>query len=184
LGACSPSKRDQDAVLGGLGAHGLGLEHDVVEARRVHLLPDAHQVAVGALHQAVEHFDHVQARAQRGIHRAHFEADDAAAQDQHALGHFLEASAPVESTTRGSTGMKGRRTACEPAAMMQFLKRDGLLLAGLLLAFAGGLLAPSGGWADEGAEPRTTVTLRILAIAARPPVSLPTTLSLCACAAC
>ena len=32
----------------------------------------------------------------------------------------------------------------------------------------------------EAPSPRTTVTLRILAIAARPPVSLPTTLFLCA----
>jgi hypothetical protein len=34
------------------------------------------------------------------------------------LGTPASASAPVESTTRGSSGMKGRRTACEPAAMM------------------------------------------------------------------
>jgi hypothetical protein len=40
--------------------HGLGLEHELVEARRVHLLPDLDQVAVGALHQAVEHFHHVE----------------------------------------------------------------------------------------------------------------------------
>ena len=32
------------------------------------------------------------------------------------------ASAPVESTTRGSSGMKGRRTAWLPAAMMAFWK--------------------------------------------------------------
>jgi hypothetical protein len=50
-------------VLGRLGADRLGLQHDVVEARRVHLLPDLDQVAVGALHQAVEHLDHVDARA-------------------------------------------------------------------------------------------------------------------------
>jgi hypothetical protein len=95
----------------GLGAHRLGLEHDVVEARRVHLLPDLDQVAVGALHQAVHHLDHVQARAQRGVHGAHFQADDAAADDQHLLG-TPSSSAPVESTMRGSSGMKGRRTAC------------------------------------------------------------------------
>ena len=77
---------DEDAVLRRLGADGLGLQHDVVEARRVHLLPDPHEVAVGALHQAVEHLDDVQARAQRRVHRAHLQADDAAADDQHALG--------------------------------------------------------------------------------------------------
>ena len=76
---------DEDAVGRGLGADRLGLEHDVVEAWRVHLLPHLHQVAVGALHQAVEHLDHVEARAQRGVHRAHLQADDAAADDEHAL---------------------------------------------------------------------------------------------------
>ena len=29
-------------------------------------------------------------------------------------------SAPVESTTRGSSGMNGSFTACDPAAMMHF----------------------------------------------------------------
>jgi hypothetical protein len=76
----------QDAVLARLGAHRLGLEQDVVEARRVELLPDLHQVAVGAEHQAVEHLDDVEARAERRVHRSHLEADDAAADDQHALG--------------------------------------------------------------------------------------------------
>jgi hypothetical protein len=73
-----------------LGRDGLGLEHDVVETLGVHLLPDLHQVAVGALHQAVQHFHHVQAGAQRAVDRAHFQADDAATQNQHALGHFFE----------------------------------------------------------------------------------------------
>ena len=69
-----------------LGAHRLRLQQDVVEARRVELLPDLDQVAVGALHQAVEHLDDVEAGAERRVHRAHLEADDAAADDQHALG--------------------------------------------------------------------------------------------------
>lgn len=43
--------------------------------------PDLGQVAVRAQHQAIHHLDHVQARAQRGIHRAHFETDDAAARE-------------------------------------------------------------------------------------------------------
>ncbi|MNK91670.1 hypothetical protein D3C87_1117780 [compost metagenome] len=34
------------------------------------------------------------------------------------LGMPLSSSAPVESTTRSSSGMKGSFTACEPAAMM------------------------------------------------------------------
>ena len=36
------------------------------------------------------------------------------------LGTPCSASAPVESTTRGSSGMKGRRTAWLPAAMMAY----------------------------------------------------------------
>ena len=34
------------------------------------------------------------------------------------FGMLLSSSAPVESTTRSSSGMKGSFTACEPAAMM------------------------------------------------------------------
>ena len=83
-------ERHLNAFGQGACAHRLGLEHDVVKTRRVHLLPDLDQVAIGALHQAVEHFHHVQARAQRAIDRAHFQADDAAAQDQHALGYFFQ----------------------------------------------------------------------------------------------
>jgi len=76
---------------------------------RVHLLPDLDQVAVGALHQAVHHFHHVQARAQRAVDRAHFQADDAAAQNQHASWALLcSASAPVLSTMRGSFGHEGQ----------------------------------------------------------------------------
>jgi methyl-accepting chemotaxis protein len=92
LGWC---KRDLDAFGRGLGAHGLGLEHDVVEALGVHLLPDLDEVAVGTLHQAVEHFDHVQARAQRAVDGAHLQADDAAAQDQHALGYLFQGQLSV-----------------------------------------------------------------------------------------
>ncbi len=44
------------------------------------------------------------------------------------LGTPGSASAPVESTTRGSSGKKGRRTACEPTAMMQALKDTTCLL--------------------------------------------------------
>ena len=58
----------------------------MVEARRIHLLPDLDQIAVGTLHQAVLHLDHVEARAQRRIDRAHLEPDDPAADDEHAPG--------------------------------------------------------------------------------------------------
>ena len=94
----------------------LRLQHDVVEARRVHLLPHLDEIAVGARHQAVEHLDDVEARAERRIDRRHLEADDAAADDEHAAsGSVRSSSAPVESTMRGSSGMNGSFTASEPA---------------------------------------------------------------------
>jgi hypothetical protein len=65
LGAVQAFEHHADAVLRGLGADRLGLQHQLVEARRVELLPDLDEVAVGALHQAVEHLDHVELRAQR-----------------------------------------------------------------------------------------------------------------------
>ena len=51
------------------------------------LFPDLDGIAVGALHQAVEHFDDIDAGAERRIDGGHFEADDAAADDQHLLRH-------------------------------------------------------------------------------------------------
>jgi len=81
-------ERHFNAFRQGAGAHCFGLEHDVVKALGVHLLPDLDQVAVGALHQAVHHFHHVQARAQDAVHRAHFQPDDAAAQNQHPFRHL------------------------------------------------------------------------------------------------
>jgi hypothetical protein len=64
---------------------GLRPEHDPVEARLVHLFPDANEVAIRAGHQAVEHLDDVEARAERRVHRSHLEPDDAAADDEHPL---------------------------------------------------------------------------------------------------
>ena len=89
-GAFSPSKLTSMPAWRRLGADGLGLQHDVVEARRVHLLPDLDEVAVGALHQAVEHLDHVDARAERRVDGRHLEADDPAADHQHALRDALQ----------------------------------------------------------------------------------------------
>jgi hypothetical protein len=43
----------------------LVLSHHPVEACALLLLPDLDQVAIGALHQAVEHLHHVQARTER-----------------------------------------------------------------------------------------------------------------------
>ena len=64
-------ERNVERVLLRLDRNGLRLQHHAVEARLVHLFPDAEEIAVHALHQAVEHFDDVQARAERRIYGAH-----------------------------------------------------------------------------------------------------------------
>src|SRR5690606_14855551 len=81
---------DLDAFLQCLDAYSLGLQHDAVEALLVELLPYLDQVTVCALHQAIHHFDHVDACAERGINRCHFQADDAAADDEHLLRHTAQ----------------------------------------------------------------------------------------------
>ncbi len=89
------------------------------------------------------------------------------------FGCVRSSSAPVESTMRGSSGRNGSRTDCEPAAMIAWSNFTTFF-------------APSGSatsrWCGSTNVPTpvTTSTLRILAMPARPPVSLPTTLSLCA----
>ena len=75
---------------------------------------------------------------------------------------------------RGSSlGMNGSFTASEPAAMMARAKPIVVVppAASSTLTWLASMNRP---------VPVTTVTLRILAICARPPVSLPTTLFLCA----
>ncbi|MNM47828.1 hypothetical protein D3C81_588020 [compost metagenome] len=85
-GTCFGSfKRDLDAFRQRFHRDRLGLGHDVVEALLVELLPHLDGVAVRALHQAIHHFDHVDARAESRIHGGHFQADDTAADDQHAF---------------------------------------------------------------------------------------------------
>ena len=81
--ACSPSKRTSMPSFVAVADDGLRLQHHVVEARRVELLPHLHEVAVRARHEPVEHLDDVEARAERRVHRRHLEADDAAADDEH-----------------------------------------------------------------------------------------------------
>jgi hypothetical protein len=112
---------DVEAVFLGVDGDRLGLQHDLVEAAGVLLFPDLDGVAVGALHQAVHHFDHIDAGAEGGIDGGHFQADDAAADDQHLLRHEAQFERAGRSTMRGSRGMKGRCTAAEPAAMMHCL---------------------------------------------------------------
>ena len=90
------------------------------------------------------------------------------------LGCDGSSSAPVEVTMRGSSfGMKGSFTASEPAAMTARAKP---------IVVVPPAARSTSTWcaSRKRPEPVTTVTLRILAICARPPVSLPTTLFLCA----
>ena len=49
-----------------------------------------HQVLVGARHQLVHELDHGHFGAQRAVHRRHFQADDAAADHQQALGNIRQ----------------------------------------------------------------------------------------------
>ena len=89
-------------------------------------------------------------------------------------GRTGSSSAPVEVTTRGSSlGMNGSFTASEPAAMIARVKPIVVVppAARSTTTWLASLKRPL---------PVTTVTLRIFAICARPPVSLPTTLFLCA----
>ncbi len=76
---------DPDALGCGLGGHGFGLQHDLVKAVGVHLLPHLDQIPVGAEHHVVEHFYYVDAGAERGVDGGHLQADDARAHHQHAL---------------------------------------------------------------------------------------------------
>ena len=85
------------------------------------------------------------------------------------FGRLGSSSAPVESTMRESSGRKGSFAACEPTAMMALAKRR--------LFFSLPSIASSFGPVNV-ATPWITVTLRIFAIAASPPVSFPTTLLL------
>ena len=85
-------------------------------------------------------------------------------------------SAPVESMTRGSSGMNGSLMGSEPAAMMHCSKRIFCDLA------IGAATSMTCGLANLP-TPVTTSTLRCFASTDRPPTSLPTTLVLPARAA-
>jgi len=89
------------------------------------------------------------------------------------FGMSCSISASVESITRGSShGKPGSFTGCEPAAMMQFAKR---------MRFVPSAVTTSSTFAEANLPvPVTVRTLRAFAMPARPPVSWPTTLSLCA----
>src|SRR4029079_15371648 len=76
----------------------LRLQHDPIETRRIHFLPDGDEIAIGARHQAVEHLDDVNPRAQYEIDGRRFKPDDAAAKNQHFLrdGPQLEGAGRID----------------------------------------------------------------------------------------
>jgi hypothetical protein len=148
----------------------------MLSKRCVHLLPDLDQVAVGALHQAVHHLDHVQARAQRAVDRAHFQADDAAAEDQHAFGHFLERQRAGGVHHARVVGHEGQAHGLRAGGDDGALERHHLLAAGLVLAGAGGFFHLEVVGTDAVAA--HDGDLAHLGHGARPPVSLPMTFSL------
>ena len=74
-------------IIFGRNRSGLGFKHDLLETLTVLLLPYLDQIAVRPLHQAVEHFHHIHLGTQCGIHRGHFQTNDAAADDQQFLGY-------------------------------------------------------------------------------------------------
>ncbi len=131
-------KRHLNAFGRGFGPHRFGLEHDVVKALGVHLLPDLDQVAVSALHQAVHHFHHVQACTQRTVDGAHFQADDAAAQNQHAFGHFLQRQGAGGIDHSRIVGHEGQAHGLAARSDDGFFEHHHFFGASLLLARAGG----------------------------------------------
>ena len=124
----------------GLRAHGFGFEQDAVEAPLVHLLPDLDQIAVGARHQAVEHLDHIQPRAQRRIDRAHLEADDAAADDQHLFGHAWQRQRAGAVNHPRIVWHEGQAHGLRAHGDDAALERQPFFAAGLRLAAAVGFL--------------------------------------------
>ena len=86
------------------------------------------------------------------------------------FGMSFNSSAPVESITRSSSGMKGSATGSDPAAMMHWSKLTVVTPASPSTSI---MLGPV-----NLPYPRTTSTLRPFDMPARPPVSLPTTSSL------
>ena len=87
------------------------------------------------------------------------------------FGTWRNSSAPVESTMRGSSGIKGNLTTREPAAMVALAKRT---------IFCVPSPAVTCRWlaSRNAPTPCTTLTLRIFAMPAKPVVSFFTTLSL------
>ena len=77
-------------ALGRLDLGDLGLQHDGFVAFGDARVQRLHHVLVRAGHDLVHQLDHGDLRTECFIYRCHLEADDAAADDQHALRHILQ----------------------------------------------------------------------------------------------
>ena len=120
------------------------MQQDAVKARLVELLPDFYEVAVGALHEAVLHFHHVKPRAQGAVDGAHFEADDAAADDEHAFGHAFERQCAGGVHHAGVVGHEGQVHGLAAGGDDAALEAHGFCAASGLLAAAAGFLHVQG----------------------------------------
>ena len=83
-------KSNVNAVFFRLNSNSFGVNHDVVKTVFVLFLPYFNQVAVCALHQAVHHFNHIQARTKSAVNRTHFETDNTAADNQQFARYFFQ----------------------------------------------------------------------------------------------
>ncbi len=155
------------AFLRGFDLADLGLDHDAFVALRDALLQRPHEVAIAARHQAIGELDDADLHAERVVHRRHFQTDDAAADDQHALRQIqFERAGRIDDAR--IVRQSGKRTDSEPAAMMQCANET---------RRAAPLPVTSISCGETNLPvPRMTSTLRCFASVARPPVSLPTTL--------
>ena len=125
---------DLDAFRCGFGRHRFCLQHHVVETRGVLLLPHLDEVAVGAGHHHVKHFDDVDARAERRVHGGHFEPDDAAADHQHALRDRLQLQRAGGIDHARIFGNERKLYRLAAGGDDRLLETDGFLVAGFVLA--------------------------------------------------
>src|SRR5690606_28867087 len=81
---------DRNALLARLRVDDARAEHDRLVPLREALLERPDEIAVAARNQSLRQLDDRYAHAERVVYRRHLEADDAAADDEHALGQILE----------------------------------------------------------------------------------------------
>ena len=86
------------------------------------------------MHQAVHHLHHVKAGTEGRVDGAHFEPNDAAADDQHLLRYFFERQRPRRVNDTRIIGDEGQAHHLRARRDDGFVEANDLLLAGFLLA--------------------------------------------------